>query len=110
MKPKLMIAVGFARDIIKRMTDSSVSQAGLQIRVGIHTGPVIAGLIGRTRSVYDVWGATVNLASRLESSGQAGKIHISDETRRSLGDSLHTWQEHVHEVKGIGSITSYFIE
>jgi len=104
------VAVGFARDIIKRMTDSSVSQAGLQIRVGIHTGPVIAGLIGRTRSVYDVWGATVNLASRLESSGQAGKIHISDETRRSLGDSLHTWQEHVHEVKGIGSITSYFIE
>ncbi|WP_223423804.1 adenylate/guanylate cyclase domain-containing protein [Tateyamaria pelophila] len=104
------IAVDFARSMIRRMGDSSVSQAGLQIRVGVHSGPVIAGLIGRTRSVYDVWGETVNLASRLESSGQAGKIHISDATRRSIGRHVAACQAHQHSVKGIGPITSYFID
>lgn len=104
------VAVNFARSIIRCMDDSSVSEAGLQIRVGLHTGPVIAGLIGRTRSVYDVWGATVNLASRLESTGQVGKIHISSATKRLLVQNLGSFKEHVHDVKGIGKITSFFIE
>jgi class 3 adenylate cyclase/CheY-like chemotaxis protein len=103
-------AVDFARDIIKVMSDSAVSRAGLQIRVGIHSGPVIAGLIGRKRSVYDVWGETVNLASRLESTGQAGRIQISGATKSALGGSLKHFREHEHDVKGVGRMTSYFID
>ena len=52
-----------------------------QIRIGIHTGPVIAGVIGVNKFIYDVWGETVNLASRLEAHGLPGRIHISEATR-----------------------------
>jgi len=69
----LVAAVDFAKMTIARLEDSKVSESGLKIRAGIHTGPMIAGLIGRTRSTYDVWGATVNLANRLEPSGMAKK-------------------------------------
>ena len=104
-----LAAVRFSQDILKAMSDDTVSTAGLQIRVGVHSGPVIAGLIGRTRSVYDVWGETVNLASRLETTGRAGKIHISGATRQQLGEEFFDVSEHVHDVKGIGRLTSYFI-
>jgi adenylate cyclase len=102
-------AVDFARDILTTMSNNAVSDAGLQIRVGIHSGPVIAGLIGRKRSVYDVWGETVNLASRLESTGRSGRIHISAETKAALGSYLDKAETHTHVVKGVGKITSYFI-
>ena len=52
-----------------------------ELRIGIHTGPVVAGIIGRHKFIYDVWGDTVNIASRMESSGRPGRIHISDTTR-----------------------------
>ena len=94
----------FARDIISAMSDKSVSQAGLKIRVGIHTGPVIAGLIGKKRSVYDVWGETVNLASRLEATGKAGHIQISKATKDALGPHGRDAQARDHVVKGVGRI------
>ena len=56
-----------------------------QIRIGIHTGPVVAGIIGRHKFIYDVWGDTVNIASRMESSGNPDCIHVSGATVRSLG-------------------------
>jgi adenylate cyclase len=102
--------VAFARDMIAVMSDLSISTAGLKIRVGIHTGPVIAGLIGTKRSVYDVWGETVNLASRLESTGQAGRIQISETTKDALGKAADMFQAHNHVVKGVGRITSYFVK
>ena len=57
---------------------------GFRVRIGIHTGPVVAGLIGRQRFVYDIWGETVNIASRLESQGVAGCIQLSEATRSAL--------------------------
>ena len=53
-----------------------------QMRVGIHTGGAIAGVIGKKKFAYDVWGDTVNLASRMESSGESGKVNVSEETYR----------------------------
>ena len=49
------------------------------MRIGIHTGKVIAGVVGKKKFAYDIWGDTVNLASRMESSGEDGRINISDE-------------------------------
>jgi class 3 adenylate cyclase/CheY-like chemotaxis protein len=103
-------AIDFARDILRTMSDRAVTQAGLQIRIGIHSGPVIAGLIGKKRSIYDVWGETVNLASRLESTGRAGQIQISAATRAALGADFGPCRSHQHRVKGIGELTTYFID
>ena len=58
------------------------AEVPFEIRIGIHTGPVVAGVIGVTQFLYDVWGETVNLASRLESHGLPGRIHVSEATRR----------------------------
>ena len=75
----------------KSMLDSLKQLASggdrFRVRIGVHTGPVIAGLIGRHRFVYDVWGETVNIASRLESQGVADRMQISEATRRALRTS-----------------------
>lgn len=57
-----------------------LKQSFWEIRIGIHTGPVVAGVVGRTKFAYDVWGDTVNIASRMESSGEAGEINLSEVT------------------------------
>jgi len=59
----------------------------LALRIGIHTGPVVAGVIGLKKFTYDLWGDTVNIASRMESHGLPGKIHVTDEVFRALGGS-----------------------
>ena len=103
-------AVDFARDLIRATAQTNGGAVDMNVRVGINSGPVIAGLIGRKRSVYDVWGETVNLASRLESTGMPGRIQISEATRDALGDYLDIVEARQHDVKGIGLITSYFID
>jgi adenylate cyclase len=66
----------------------------LSVRVGIHIGHLVAGVIGKRKYAYDLWGGTVNIASRLESQGVAGKIQISQETAKALQDNnsnRRTW-------------------
>jgi adenylate cyclase len=80
-----------------------------RVRIGVHTGPVIAGLIGRHRFVYDVWGETVNIASRLESQGVADRMQISEATRRALRASWELEPRCTVELRGVGKMETYLV-
>ena len=81
----------------------------LAIRVGIHTGPVVAGVIGVKKFNYDIWGDTVNIASRMESAGAAGRVHISDTTRKHLGDNYAMEPRGAIPIKGKGDMQTWFL-
>lgn len=81
----------------------------LTLRVGMHTGPVAAGVIGRRKFVYDLWGDAVNVASRMETTGMPGRIHVSAEVESALRDS-HVFEDRGDvEVKGLGEMRTYFL-
>ena len=80
-----------------------------QIRIGIHTGPVVAGVIGVNKIIYDVWGDTVNLASQLEAHGLPGRIHISETTRQALAADYECEARGLIDVKGMGKIATAFL-
>jgi adenylate cyclase len=75
----------------------------IQLRIGISTGPVVAGVIGRWKFAYDLWGDTVNLAYRLESLGQAGSIQVSDQTYQRLKDKYRFDGSRSLDIKGRGA-------
>lgn len=102
-------AVAFARAIIAETRSRRDRDMALDLRVGIHSGAVVAGLIGRKRFIYDVWGHTVNVASRLESSSVPGRIQISQTTLESLGDTASVDPRGMIELKGIGEFATYLV-
>tara|TARA_R110002072_G_scaffold282676_1_gene445671 strand:+ start:7 stop:1065 length:1059 start_codon:yes stop_codon:yes gene_type:complete len=84
-------------------------QVELDIRVGIHTGPVVAGVIGVNKFAYDLWGDTVNTASRMESHGAPGRVHLSKSTRDALGEAFELEARGVIPVKGKGEMETWFL-
>ena len=81
-----------------------------EIRIGIHSGPVVAGIVGLKKFAYDIWGDTVNIASRMESTGEAGKINISGRTHELVRDKfIFTYREKI-QAKNKGEIDMYFVE
>lgn len=81
----------------------------ISLRVGIHTGSLVAGVIGRQRLTYDIWGEAVNIASRLETTGVAGKIHVSQATCQRISGHFE-WEERGKvELIGLGEFTTYFL-
>jgi adenylate cyclase len=82
----------------------------LQLRIGMHTGgPMVAGVLGTHKIAYDVWGDTVNTAKRMESYGLPGHVHVSAATRLALGDAFRFEPRGALEVKGKGSMETYFL-
>ncbi len=81
----------------------------LSIRIGIHTGSVVAGVIGEKKFIYDLWGDTVNTASRMESTGVPGRIHVSEATQTLIRDEFELEQRSPIEVKGKGMMTTYLV-
>ncbi|KAF4661340.1 Nitrogen permease regulator 2 [Perkinsus olseni] len=88
-----------------------VDQLGhpLRIRVGIHSGHCVAGVIGRKKFIYDVWGDCVNTASRMESHGTEMRVHCSEDTANEVRDSFDLTCRGVMQVKGKGLMTTYYI-
>ena len=84
---------------------------GLQmdIRIGLSSGPVAGGIIGDQRILFDLWGDTVNIASRMESLGQLGAIQVSEPTYERLKDKYTFERRGKIEVKGKGKMTTYFL-
>lgn len=81
-----------------------------RLRIGIHSGSVMAGVIGKKKFAYDVWGDTVNVASRMESKGEAGKVNISETTYNSVKDFFECKFRGKEYAKNIGYINMYFVE
>jgi class 3 adenylate cyclase len=80
------------------------------VRIGVHSGEVVAGVIGKRKFAYDLWGDTVNVASRLESTGVPGRIQVSEDTVALLGPSYRCEPRGMIDLKNRGSLSTYFLE
>jgi class 3 adenylate cyclase len=105
-----VVVVEMALDMLRELERINTERAlALRLRIGINSGPVVAGVIGTRKLVYDLWGDAVNVASRMESHGVAGAIQVTEETHALLGDRYLFEARGALEVKGKGAMTTYLV-
>ena len=103
-------AAHMALDMMDALEDFNKRNGySLQMRIGISSGAVVAGVIGRRKFIYDLWGDTVNIASRMESQGVAGRVQMADATRRRLGEQFEMEKRGIIDVKDIGEMHTWFL-
>ena len=107
-----------AMTIIKTMQEARIPDPRMaealdldnwSIRIGIHSGPCISGVIGYKKFIFDIWGDSVNIASRMESSSKSDKINISEATYERVSDFFDCTYRGFQEVKNIGKVATYFL-
>ena len=102
----LKFAYGIIQDI---NSQNALFPYNLQIRIGISTGELVAGVIGTTKFIFDISGDTVNIASQMELSGKPMKIHVSQETYNHIKNFVKSNEKEKIEIKGKGPVTSYYL-
>lgn len=102
--------VSFALDMLHRIKQHQAwNNESIHLRIGINTGPVVAGVIGQHKFIYDLWGDAVNTASRMESSGLVDVIHVTEAVKRKLEGKYSFEQREPIEIKGKGQMVTYLL-
>jgi adenylate cyclase len=103
-------AANMALDMIEAVERyNEHSNYSLRVRIGISTGSVVAGVIGKRKFLYDLWGDVVNTASRMESHGVSGRIQMTESTRQRLGEKFKFEKRGAIEIKGKGEMETWFL-
>jgi class 3 adenylate cyclase len=105
-----ILIIEMAKKMLSAIEDFNLRHnASLSVRIGINTGEVVAGVIGKHKFIYDLWGDAVNTASRMESHGVPGRIHLSESTYKALKDKYDFESRGEMEIKGKGKMTTYLL-
>jgi class 3 adenylate cyclase len=100
----------FALDFKLCLADFNLkNNQSLRMRIGINSGPIVAGVIGKSRFIYDLWGDCVNTAARMESHGMPEEIHVSEHTYKLLADKFEFENRGIIEIKGKGPMSTFFL-
>jgi class 3 adenylate cyclase len=104
----VLVTVGF--EMVKALTlINEMYGTDLKMRIGLNSGNVVAGVIGLRKFTYDLWGDAVNVASRMESTGALGRVHVSEFTAKLLPPEYELENRGVVDVKGVGQMSTYFV-